>query len=263
MSNPEPDPVTYFGATARGLAKNPLGIIALFLVLVYGLAALVIVFASSLTSAERMPLVIFLVIFPILVLGVFLWLVVKHSQKLYAPRDFRNEDNWVRMQLETVASLAAANRSDTSGKAVSVEHVVELVQRVTPPPDEKVSRRLSQRRILWVDDRPDNNIHERRAFESQGYSFVLSSSTDEALRILAVDQFSAIISDMGRNEGPREGYVLLDAVRKRGIATPFFVYAGSRAPEHKQEILARGGNGTTNRPDELFEMVLAVARSEA
>lgn len=260
MSSPEPDPVTSFGATARGLAKNPLGIIALFLVLVYGLAALVIVFASSLSSAERMPLVIFLVIFPILVLGVFLWLVIKHSQKLYAPRDFRNEENWVRMQLVTVASLTAAEKTEVSDKPISPEHVVELVQRVTPPPNEKGSRRLSQRRILWVDDRPDNNVHERRAFESQGYSFVLATSTAEALRVLEAEQFSTIISDMGREEGPREGYVLLDAARKRGIKTPFFIYAGSRAPEHRQEILARGGNGTTNRPDELFEMVLGAAR---
>ena len=43
------------GDTAKGLARNPLGIIALFIVLVYGFASLVTAFAGSFTSAERLP----------------------------------------------------------------------------------------------------------------------------------------------------------------------------------------------------------------
>lgn len=82
------EPVNSFGQTAKGLAKNPLGIIALFIVLVYGLAALVTAFGNSLTASERLPLVWFLVIFPVLVLIAFTWLVSKHSGKLFAPSDF-------------------------------------------------------------------------------------------------------------------------------------------------------------------------------
>jgi hypothetical protein len=52
-----------FGATAHGLAKNPLGIIALFIVLVYGLASLVIITGSSLGDPEKLLLVYFLVLF--------------------------------------------------------------------------------------------------------------------------------------------------------------------------------------------------------
>jgi hypothetical protein len=37
-----------FGETAKSLARNPLGIIALFIVLVYGLASLVTAFAGRL-----------------------------------------------------------------------------------------------------------------------------------------------------------------------------------------------------------------------
>ena len=59
-----------FGETAKSLARNPLGIIALFIVLVYGFASLVAVFAGSFTPMERIPLIYFLVIFPVLVLGV-------------------------------------------------------------------------------------------------------------------------------------------------------------------------------------------------
>jgi CheY-like chemotaxis protein len=110
-------------------------------------------------------------------------------------------------------------------------------------------------RILWVDDRPDNNIYERRAFESMGLQFTLALSTREALKILTKERFAAIISDMGRKEGPKEGYVLLDAIRTKGDQTPFFIYAGSNAPSHKRETENHGGQGCTNNPQELFEMV--------
>ncbi|MCI6809521.1 MAG: hypothetical protein MR958_04930 [Spirochaetia bacterium] len=38
--------------------------------------------------------VIFLVIFPVLVLFVFAYLVINHHQKLYAPSDYRDEKNF-------------------------------------------------------------------------------------------------------------------------------------------------------------------------
>ena len=62
---------------------------------------------------------------------------------------------------------------------------------------------------------------------------------------------------MGRREGPREGYVLLDALRRTDEVAPFFIYAGSRAAAHREEAAARGAQGTTNRADELVEMVVA------
>lgn len=109
--------------------------------------------------------------------------------------------------------------------------------------------------ILWVDDRPNNNVLERQAFEALGIEFTLALSTHEALEVLKRKKFSAIISDMGRKEGPREGYVLLEALREKDRETPFFIYAGSNAPEHKREADKRGAQGTTNNPHELFELV--------
>ncbi|PAY17507.1 hypothetical protein CKO51_20805 [Rhodopirellula sp. SM50] len=111
------------------------------------------------------------------------------------------------------------------------------------------------RHILWVDDRPDNNSWERNAFEAVGFRFSLALSTDEALKFVANEQFAAIISDMGRKEGAQEGYVLLREIRSRGDQTPFFIYAGSNKPEHKEEASKRGAQGSTNDPQELFEML--------
>ena len=110
--------------------------------------------------------------------------------------------------------------------------------------------------VLWVDDNPDNNVHERQALEALGVSFVLATSTEEALEKLESQSFDAIISDMGRPPDPKAGYTLLDKLRASGDQTPFIIYAGSRTPKHQAEARQHGAMGCTNRPDELFEMVL-------
>ncbi|CAD5253298.1 MULTISPECIES: hypothetical protein [Halomonadaceae] len=86
-----------FGKTAEKLSGNPLGIIALFIVLLYGIAGLVLsTSANFLVTEERMPLIWFLVIFPFLVLLVFAWLVSHHHTKLYAPKDFVSDEAFLR-----------------------------------------------------------------------------------------------------------------------------------------------------------------------
>lgn len=86
--------VKSFAENARQLARNPLGIIALFIVLIYGLASMVITVNSTLTAPERFPIIIFLVVFPVIVLGVFGWLVSQHNEKLYAPIDFASDEGF-------------------------------------------------------------------------------------------------------------------------------------------------------------------------
>ena len=102
------DQTKNFGETAKSLARNPLGIIALFIVMVYGFASLVTAFAGSFTAGERLPLIYFLICFPVLVLCVFAWLVSKHSGKLFAPSEFKNEDNYLRSA--GMSSIAASQR---------------------------------------------------------------------------------------------------------------------------------------------------------
>lgn len=115
--------------------------------------------------------------------------------------------------------------------------------------------------ILWVDDRPENNEYERRAMESMGLQFTLARSTDEAMRILSAHRFAAVISDMGRQEGPREGYRLLDLIREGDKRTPFFIYAGSNASQHRQEAIRRGAQCSTNAPTELISLVTLAVRA--
>lgn len=85
-----------FGGAAKSLAKNPLGIIALFIVLVYGLGCLVVgLGAEKLKGNEWHPLVLFLAVFPFVVLGVFAFLVAKYHTHLYGPGDFKDESHFL------------------------------------------------------------------------------------------------------------------------------------------------------------------------
>jgi CheY-like chemotaxis protein len=246
-----------FGQTARSLARNPLGIIALFLVLVYGLAVVVVINGNALRSSELLPLIYFLVTYPVLVLAVFAWLVSRHSGKLFAPSDFKDEDNYVKMQLLAVASLAVASAKETDQQGTT--DVAQLVQTVQSASSSRATRFSSHsNQVLWVDDRPENNLYERKAFEAVGISFSLALSTNEALRRVQTDRFAAVISDMGRKEGPREGFVLLDALRAMGNQIPFFFYTSSNAPEQTAETARHGGQGSTNNAQDLFEMVTQV-----
>lgn len=116
----------------------------------------------------------------------------------------------------------------------------------------------TNKRILWVDDRPQNNVYVREIMENYGLEFSLALSTSEALRLLKHESYRLVISDMGRREGPREGYVLLDTLRKEGNSTPLIFFAASRDPEHVAETLHHGGQGCTNDGAELIDMVIRV-----
>lgn len=78
--------------------RNPLGIIALFLSVIYGIAGYVISNGFSYLHGcfERLPLIYFIVFFPLIVLVAFIYLVVKHNEKLYAPKDFDNQDGFLK-----------------------------------------------------------------------------------------------------------------------------------------------------------------------
>ena len=81
----------------KDLVKNPIGIIALFISLIYGFANLLLgATATSLTPDERSPLIMFIVLFPVVVLGIFYLLVSKHHGKLYAPGDYKDDKSFLR-----------------------------------------------------------------------------------------------------------------------------------------------------------------------
>lgn len=124
---------------------------------------------------------------------------------------------------------------------------------------EEVRKRKGGKIVLWVDDCPENNVYARNILENYGMKFDLALSTERALNSMEKNSYDLIISDMGRREGSREGYVLLKKIRNKGNDTPFIIFSadGSRA-EHRKEAEQKGAQGSTNITTELVNMVLKV-----
>jgi CheY-like chemotaxis protein len=171
-----------------------------------------------------------------------------------------------RKQAEAAAALAAAAAAQPDADATpestarSAREAAEVVADAVTP---RVLRKASRATVLWVDDRPENNNYERQSLQALGVTFVMARSTEEALQKINGQRFDAIISDMGRPPDARAGYTLLDQLRASKDQTPFVIYTGSNAPEHKAEARKRGALGSTNRASELFEYVLSALRIAA
>jgi len=115
MANP-------FGKISESFVRSPLGIIALFIVLVYAMAGLVTTL-GSLPEFHLLILVIFLAVFPVLVLFVFFWLVTRYPNLLYGPADFQEEDNFLRLRGMVDDSSETLRRYwRPDGKTIDAEH---------------------------------------------------------------------------------------------------------------------------------------------
>lgn len=121
---------------------------------------------------------------------------------------------------------------------------------------EEVRKSNSKKEILWVDDRPENNVYERNTLEKYGLIFSLALSTQQALQFMKYNEYALVISDMTRKEGSREGYVLLEEIRKNNKEIPFIIYTGSNRKEYVNEATKYGAQGCTNDPWELTNLVI-------
>jgi hypothetical protein len=134
-----------FGKTARDLARNPLGIIALFIVLIYGFPALLMGnTATDLTPGQGYILIVFLSTFPVLVLLIFAWLVANHHAKLYAPADYKSDEAF----LQTLTSTENQRRLEREIEEESVAPVSTQDSTTVPTEPEQEQRREMTRGLI-------------------------------------------------------------------------------------------------------------------
>jgi CheY-like chemotaxis protein len=120
-----------------------------------------------------------------------------------------------------------------------------------------------QKRVLWVDDHPENNQHEIGALAKLQIDVVTVTSTRAAMKVLEEDPegFDLVISDWGRPwDGPGAGMRLLSRLRRAGSALPLVFYHGEfdRAARDRraQQALAAGALGDAVYPADLIPLVL-------
>ena len=171
-----------------------------------------------------------------------------------------------RQQMEAAALLGAATAKSAAagpgeGAVPDEERTREIAGVVDQSVRPGVISKLAQASVLWVDDNPSNNRYERRALEALGTRFEISTTTEDALERIESRTYDVIISDMGRPPDNRAGYTLLEQKKGLGDLAPFIIYASSNRPEHKAEARKRGAFGSTNDPQELFQLVVSAIQA--
>lgn len=109
---------TSFYKAASGMHRNPLGLIALFIVSVYGIGALALGLGKpEFYAASHHPVVLFMALFPVAVLLVFFLLVAFFHTHLYGPGDYDDQTHffWNSMpkELRGYQSGVATSGSET------------------------------------------------------------------------------------------------------------------------------------------------------
>ena len=82
-----------------------------------------------------------------------------------------------------------------------------------------------QKRVLWVDDTPDNNRLEMAALAKLQIEVIIATNTPKALRSIVLDAegFDLVISDWERPaDGPEAGLALLREIRSGRQRSPTF-----------------------------------------
>jgi DNA-binding response OmpR family regulator len=111
-------------------------------------------------------------------------------------------------------------------------------------------------RVLWVDDHPENNVAEKRFFERRKIAVYQVRTTEDALALLAMYQYGAVISDMNRNGKPLDGLELVREMRRRGDDTPFILYSIVPSAAQRALVAEAGGQSATVTSDELYAAIL-------
>jgi len=153
------------------------------------------------------------------------------------------------LTMEEASEQQRAIVSDLQAKIAEIE---KLVGAGLIPLQSPINVSAStNKRILWVDDRPKNNSFLVAALEERGARVDIALSTDEAIAKIKKTPYDIVLSDMGRPEGDKAGINLTRKLKELRISTPVYIFCGSWAVQHlRDEALAAGvaeitSSGTT------------------
>ena len=122
-------------------------------------------------------------------------------------------------------------------------------------------------RVLWVDDKPANNEHERAALRPHGLVFDNVVSTQEALAQMAFAPYDLVITDLGRSgssdRSSQAGHHFLAQPALRDGGPPVVVYGNLAARIRARALREQGAAAVCTTPDELIREVLALLGRDA
>ncbi len=115
-------------------------------------------------------------------------------------------------------------------------------------------------RVLWIDDRPQNNQQYRDSWsKSLGIHFKLATTSSEASNYLNTERFDLVISDLGRPGEELTGQITLDIVAGRA---PVVFFTNKRGLNLRGTLLSAGAREVTNSVGALSELVRGELRKK-
>jgi len=211
--------------------------------------------AATLEAASKLA-------WPILV-AVVLWKLYPSVREIIESRGFTIKMGDMEVTVQEASDQLRTQVEDLQAKVSALRRgVEEPAKALAAPVVLGEPEREPIKRILWVDDNPENNAFEIAKLRDDGLQIAQAASTDEATGILLGGKLDvdAIVSGMRRDERgrnqPEAGLTLIREAREAGIQVPIFIYASPRAvARYRDEILQVGGDGATASPIELFELI--------
>jgi len=121
----------------------------------------------------------------------------------------------------------------------------------------------NQKRVLWVDDRPEGNLFEIAALNKLQIEVLIARSTDEAMARVAADTegIDLVISDWERHGEPAQaGLKFLQLLRLTQETMPVVYYHGGFDPKLRETraklAKSAGALGEAVFPAELLGLVV-------
>lgn len=175
--------------------------------------------------------------------GILTWLNYKTKAEIHqtVERHFDlNISECIQKKIQTVQNEIDSKMKEIKNRSKLIEQILmELSARENAITTDKVNYDFSaknrpnlkthDKRVLWVDDNPENNYYIIQLLNNSGIITDTVTSTDKAITQLQKRNYDLVISDMDRNGIPDEGITLLKQINKKHLCIPvvFFTSANS------------------------------------
>lgn len=192
-----------------------------------------------------------MILWPLVVLTALMVFLVADIQRLKVGKDGLEIESKDRKKVSDEIKAATELRHPGADKKLKNSQLQDSNTVLS-----KIHRKISKR-ILWVDDYPDNNIHEISMLLPLGINIIQTTTTKAALQYVNQNAFDLIISDMGRKENGQEdseaGVTLVNAID--GIL-PVIVYTSDKTDDRAERALAAGAKAVEDMPAGLLRAII-------
>ncbi len=157
--------------TSMDIVKSPLGLLGFFILFIYSVSSLVFNNTfENLTTNQQWFIISFIILFPIVLLMSLIWLLVKHTGKLYSPLDYREDSSFIEMNRKVETVSERLSQSEKRIRVIDMKHEATLVD---PRSDFKTPLELVTQ--LCIIGQIDTALHLTRGYlKSKKFRFCMN-----------------------------------------------------------------------------------------